>query len=165
MIVGDDDPGRIDDEAGAERIGPALVRVSQLIVIAAALLLAMAEEFVEKIVERRAGLEFRRAARAFLFKGLRRRNIDHGVAHLGGEIGKVVRRVPGPRGFEPENRRQSEHRKHRQAERDGKSRRDPVPQKSPGPEGFEAEWCNPNHGKSPERRHSPDISNDIGDCA
>ena len=53
VVVGDDDAGRVDDEAGAERADAARRAVRRL--IAAALTAAVLEELLEELLERRAG--------------------------------------------------------------------------------------------------------------
>ena len=89
VIVGDDDPGWIDDEAGAERIRFALVLFLFLPVIAA--LLAALEELLEKIVEGRTRLQLRRILGALVVHGLRRRDIHDGIADRIREIGEGLR--------------------------------------------------------------------------
>ena len=59
VIVGDDDAGRVDDEAGAERIDAARRTVRRLLV--AALAAAVLEELLEELLERRARRELRHA--------------------------------------------------------------------------------------------------------
>ncbi len=89
VIVGDDDPGWIDDKAGTERIRFALVLFLILPVVAA--LLAALEELLEKIVEGRTRLQLRRILGVLFVHGLRRRNIDHGIADRVREIGEGLR--------------------------------------------------------------------------
>ena len=57
VIVGHDDAGRIDDEAGAERVDPARRCVRDLAVALTAA--AVLEEIVEELLERRAGRQLR----------------------------------------------------------------------------------------------------------
>ena len=86
MIVGDDDAGRIDDEAGAERIGAALLRRRHRRRRLHAD--GDAQKFIEEIVERRARIGVGSVTRVLLFVGLRRRNIDDRIADCRGEIGE-----------------------------------------------------------------------------
>ena len=87
VIVGDDEAGRIDDEAGAQRID-AMRLVSSLSssVLAAVVL----EEIVEEFLHRRAGRQIGQVAdvRIDLLRG---RHIDHGVDDLLGNVGDVLR--------------------------------------------------------------------------
>ena len=97
MIVGDDEPGGIDDEAGAERVDPP----RRAVLIAAALAAApVLEEFVEKLLHRRTRRQIGQPAHAGVDL-LRRRDVDDGVDHLFGNVGDVFRsarcRRPGGR--------------------------------------------------------------------
>ncbi len=60
VVVGDDDAGRIDDEARAERIGLVRLQVAAAALAASAVL----EEVVEKFLERRARRQLRNRASA-----------------------------------------------------------------------------------------------------
>ena len=64
VVVGDDDAGRIDDEAGAERVDAARRAVRRLAL--AALAAAVLEELLEEFLERRAGRQLRRRLPAAL---------------------------------------------------------------------------------------------------
>ena len=101
VIIGDDEPGRIDDEAGAQRVD-AVRRVVQVVALAVVVL----EEFVEKLLHRRAGRQIGQFADVRVDL-LRRRNVDHGVDHLFGDIGDVLgsARRGGPRRQDDDRRR------------------------------------------------------------
>ncbi len=104
VIVGDDEPGRIDDEAGAERIDAA----RRLVRIVAALAVVVLEELVEELLHRRAGRQIGQLVGARV-DFLRRRNIDHGVDDLLGDVGDAVRtarrRAVAPAGARPRRER------------------------------------------------------------
>ncbi len=89
VVVGDDDAGRIDDEAGTERTDPARRAIGGLLIVAT-LSAAVLEEFLEELLERRTRRQIRRllraAARATLDL-LRGRDVDHGIDHFFGNIG------------------------------------------------------------------------------
>ena len=84
VIIGDDEAGRIDDEAGAER-GHA---VRHLILVAGAAAMVL-EELIEELFHRRAG---RHVGKVFDMRidFLRGRDIDHRVDDLFGDVGNVV---------------------------------------------------------------------------
>src|SRR5262249_22317657 len=91
-IVGDDQAGWIDDEAGAERID--LARLEAAAVVAAAIATAapaILEEVIEELLERRTGRQVRHRAAAAGVDGLRGRDVDDGVDHLLGDISDVFR--------------------------------------------------------------------------
>ena len=85
VIVGDDQPGRIDDEAGAERIDATrrLVRIVALAVV-------VLEELVEELFHRRARRQIGQLVGARV-DFLRCRNVDDGVDDLLGDVGDGVR--------------------------------------------------------------------------
>ena len=95
VVVGDDDAGRIDDEAGAERVDAARRAIGRLVV--AALAAAVLEELLEELLERRARRQVAAPAappplpppRAFDL--LRGRDVDHRVDHFFGNVGDVFR--------------------------------------------------------------------------
>ena len=93
VIVGHDDAGGIDDEAGAQRCG--LVRL-QVATAATRTTAVVLEEIVEEFLERRTRRQFRHRApiaaggAAFGFDRLRGRDVDHRVDHLLGHIGNAV---------------------------------------------------------------------------
>ena len=86
VIIGDDKAGRIDDEAGTERIDPMrrLIRI-----VAAAVAVPVLEELVEKLFHRRTGRQVRQLGHVRIDL-LRGRNIDDGVDHLLGNVGDVL---------------------------------------------------------------------------
>ena len=86
VIVGDDEAGRIDDEAGAERIDAA----RRLVRIVAALAVVVLEELVEELLHRRARRQVGQLFGARV-DFLRRRNIDHRIDDLFGDVGDAVR--------------------------------------------------------------------------
>ncbi len=87
VIIGDDNAGWIDDEAGPERIGLALVRTLRLIVFS---LPVAAKELFEHFVERRTRLELRHIGRPLFLEGLSRRNIDDRIANGFGKISERI---------------------------------------------------------------------------
>jgi hypothetical protein len=97
VIVGDDDPRGIDDEAGAERIGLARLQVSAPVASlgVASRTAAVPEKIVEEFLERRARRQLRHRAPALAaalgFHGLRRRDVDHRINHLLRDVGDAVR--------------------------------------------------------------------------
>ena len=111
VIVGDDQPGRIDDEAGAQRID-AVRRRFRIIALAVMVL----EELVEKLLHRRAGRQIGQFGDVRI-DVLRGRNIDHGVDHLLGDVGDVVRpaRRRRPRRQDEQRRRKRGERRQRRA--------------------------------------------------
>ncbi len=124
VIVGNDKPGRIDDEAGAERIRFALVLFLILPLIAA--LLAALEELLEKIVEGRTRLQLRRILGALVVHGLRRRNIHDGIADSIREIGQGLRSLgAGRAGDGPDTASSAQDQ--RATKHEGGSRRGPPP--------------------------------------
>ena len=88
-------PGRIDDEAGAERVHPAR-RVLPVLIVALLTAAPVLEELVEELLERRAGRQRRHRVVAVV-DTLRGRHVDHRIDDLFGNIGDVVRaRAPAP---------------------------------------------------------------------
>src|SRR3954469_13120330 len=108
VVVGDDDPRRIDDEARAERVRAALTRAVALPTRPAlAALSAAVEEFLEQILERRAGRQLRQRPPARLDRR-RGRDVDARRYNVLGEVGEGFRRRARP-GLDREERgRQSE---------------------------------------------------------
>ena len=92
VIVGHDDAGGVDDEAGAERVG--LVRLQIAALRTARTAMAVLEEIVEEFLERRARRQLRHGAPAVAaalgLDGLRGRDVDHRVDDLLGDIGDAV---------------------------------------------------------------------------
>ena len=86
VIVGDDEPGWIDDEAGTERIDAA----RPLVRIVAALAVVVLEELIEELFHRRARRQVGQLFGARV-DFLRRRNIDHRIDDLFGDVGDAVR--------------------------------------------------------------------------
>ena len=111
VIVGDDDAGGIDDEAGAERIG--LVRLQSPSPPPLGRRRAVLEEVVEELLERRARRQLRHRAAAVAaalgLDGLRGRDVDHRVDHLLGDVGDAVRAArEGRRGDERAGRAEAD---------------------------------------------------------
>ncbi len=94
VIVGDDDAGGIDDEAGAERIGLARLQLSALVASLASRTTAILEKIVEEFLERRARRQLRHRAPALAaalgLDSLRGRDVDHRVDHLLRDVGDAV---------------------------------------------------------------------------
>ncbi len=86
VIVGDHDALRIDHEPGAERVDPARPAIWRVPSRPTAVL----EEFLEELLERRAGRQLRGRAAA-RFDLLRGRDVDYRVDHLLGDVGNRLR--------------------------------------------------------------------------
>ena len=87
VVVGDDDAGRVDDEAGSERVdAPRRVIRSPWSALAAAVL----EEFLEELLHRRTRRQIGHVAELRVHL-LRRRNVDHRIDHLFGDVGDIFR--------------------------------------------------------------------------
>jgi hypothetical protein len=87
VIVGHDDPGRVDDEARTKRIDPTR---AALAVLRVGLTAASIEEIPEQLIQLGIvrQLRHRRVARLDLLRG---GNVDHRVDHLFRDVGDVVR--------------------------------------------------------------------------
>ena len=88
VIVGDDEAGRIDDEAGAERVD-AVRRLIGIVAAAALAAVVVLEELIEELLHRRAGRQIGQVG-DMRIDFLRRRDIDDGVDDLFGDVGDVV---------------------------------------------------------------------------
>jgi hypothetical protein len=87
VVVGDDDSGGVDDEAGAGGVRAALLLTGRVVALAAFALAAPVEELLEQILERRAGRELRHRPAAGLDRR-RGRDVDYRVGHPLDEIGE-----------------------------------------------------------------------------
>src|SRR5262249_62116104 len=85
VIVGDDDAGRIDDEAGTERIDTARTAFAVLRIALAAPIEEVPEQLVQLRIARQ--LRHRGVARFDLLRG---GDIDDRVDHLLGDVGDGV---------------------------------------------------------------------------
>ncbi len=86
VIVGDDDAGRIDDEAGAHGL-----RLGMRAHLALALLAEALGEFLHELLHLILGRAIRHLHALVIALGLHGHgHVDHGRRHLGGEVGEVV---------------------------------------------------------------------------
>src|SRR5579864_7871543 len=93
VIIGHDNPRRVDDEAGTERIGLVRLHVAAPRTTLAAPVL---EKVVEELLKGRAGRQLRHGAPALAgtalgLHGLRGGNIDHRIDHFLGNVGDRFR--------------------------------------------------------------------------